>query len=96
MLFKILIENCLRLHEKRASPPRRDLTIVYPRSRLIGLEMSYINATEGAGLLVGRVKKPPYLLQNQLFEVFFRLKYLALGQNSVACWLLFENLLGRI
>ncbi len=48
VLFEILIKNCLRLHEKRASPPRRDLAIVYPRSRLVGLEISHINATEGA------------------------------------------------
>ena len=37
---EILIKNCLRLHEKRASLPRRDLTIVYPRSRVVGLEIS--------------------------------------------------------
>ena len=49
MLFEILIKNCLCLHEKRASPPRRDLAIVYPRSHLVGLEISHINATEGAG-----------------------------------------------
>ena len=48
VLFEILIKNCLRLHEKRASPPRRDLAIAYPRSRLVGLEISHINATEGA------------------------------------------------
>ena len=29
-----------RLHEKRVSPPKGDLTIVYPRSRLGGLEFS--------------------------------------------------------
>ena len=49
VLFEILIKNCLGLHEKRASPPRRDLAIAYPRSRLVGLEISHINATEGAG-----------------------------------------------
>ncbi len=43
----------LRLHEKKASPPRRDLAIVYPRSRLVGLEISHIDATEGSALLVG-------------------------------------------
>ncbi len=48
VLFEILIKNCLRLHEKRASPPRRDLAIAYPRSRLVGLEISHINTTEGA------------------------------------------------
>ncbi len=50
MLFEILIKNCLRLHEKRASPRRRDLAIVYPRSRPVRLEISHINATEGNGL----------------------------------------------
>jgi hypothetical protein len=49
MLFEILIKNCLCLHEKRASPPRRDLTIIHPRSRLVGLEFSHINAVERAG-----------------------------------------------
>ena len=38
-----------------ASPPRRDLAIVYPTSRLVGLEISHINATGrgGLALLVG-------------------------------------------
>jgi hypothetical protein len=49
VLFEILIKNCLRLHEKRTSPPRRDLTIIHPRSRLVGLEFSHINAVERAG-----------------------------------------------
>ena len=30
---------CFRLHEKRASSPKRDLVIDYPRSRLGGLEI---------------------------------------------------------
>ncbi len=47
VLFEILIKNCLRLHEKRASPPKRDLAIVYPRSRLVGLEISHIRNRGG-------------------------------------------------
>jgi hypothetical protein len=49
VIFEILIKNCLRLHEKKASPPRRDLTIIHPRSCLVGLEFSHINAVERAG-----------------------------------------------
>ena len=49
MLFEIPIKNRSRLHEKKASGRRRDLaSIVYPRSRLVGLEISHINATEVA------------------------------------------------
>ena len=33
----------------RRGPPRRDLAIVYPTSRLVGLEISHINLTEGVG-----------------------------------------------
>jgi hypothetical protein len=33
----------------RTSPPRRDLAIIHPRSRLVGLEFSHINAVEWAG-----------------------------------------------
>ncbi len=54
--LKSLLKICLRLHEKRASPPRRDLATAYPRSRLVGLEISHINATEGLALLVGLSK----------------------------------------
>ena len=37
-----------RLHERRASPPRRDLAIQYLRSRLGGLEISHVNAIKRA------------------------------------------------
>ena len=67
MLFEILIKNCLRLHEKRASPPRRDLAIAYPRSRLVGLEISHINATEGLALLVGLSKNAAVSASNSAF-----------------------------
>ena len=43
-LYRILF----RLHERRASPPRRDLVIQYPRSRLGGLEISHVNAIKRA------------------------------------------------
>ena len=44
ILHKILF----RLHERRASPPRRDLDFQYPRSRLGGLEISHVNAIKRA------------------------------------------------
>ena len=37
-----------RLHERRASPPRQDLAIQYPRSRLGGLEIAHVNAIKRA------------------------------------------------
>ena len=40
---------CFRSHERRASPPKRDLTIDYPRSRVGGLEISHINILRRAG-----------------------------------------------
>ena len=43
-LYKILF----RLHERRASLPRRDLAIQYTRSRLGGLEISHVNAIKRA------------------------------------------------
>jgi hypothetical protein len=66
VLFEILINNCLRLHEKRASPPRRDLAIVDPRSRLVGLEISrHVNAVERAG--------PPSRAERKSRRIDFRL-----------------------
>ena len=38
---------CLRLHERRASGPKRDLAIDDPRSRLGGLEIFQINTEKG-------------------------------------------------
>ena len=43
--YKIL----LRLYQRRASLPRRDLNIQYPRSRLGGLEIFHVNAILGGG-----------------------------------------------
>ena len=47
ILHKILF----RLHESRASPPRRDLAIAYPSSHLEGLEISHVNAIKRASPL---------------------------------------------
>ena len=35
---------CFRLNERSASPPKRDVTIDYPRSRLGALEIFHVNA----------------------------------------------------
>ena len=41
---EIPIKSCLRLHERRASRPSgRDLAILNPRSRPVGLEISHVN-----------------------------------------------------
>ena len=63
------IKNCLGLHEKRASPPRRDLIIVYARYRLVGLEIFHINATEGLALLalLAGLKKAGVSASNSVF-----------------------------
>ena len=61
-LFEILIKNCLCLHEKGASPPRRNLAIVYvpeiSPDRAGNFQL--INATEGTGPPSSMVNKPPY------------------------------------
>ena len=46
---KFLVEIYYRFYERMASPPWRDLSIVYPRSRLGGLEMFHINTLKRAG-----------------------------------------------
>ena len=43
-LYRILF----RLHERKASVPRQDLAIQYPRTRLGGLEISHVNAIKRA------------------------------------------------
>ena len=42
-------KNGLRLHEARASPTRGDLAVDKARSRLLGVEIFYVNATRRAG-----------------------------------------------
>ena len=42
------------LFENRASPPKRDLTVDHPRSRLGGLEISHVNALKRAGPSITR------------------------------------------
>ena len=40
---------CFRLHGRRASPPKRDFAIDYPRSRIGGLEIFHISVLRRAG-----------------------------------------------
>ncbi len=74
------------MHEKRASPPRQDLAIVYPRSRLVGLEISHINATDGAG--------PPSRAEQKSHPIHIKLSFLKfLSIKIFSPWAIFSCLL---
>ena len=47
--LKFFVKIYFRLYERRASPPWRDLAVVYPRSRLGELHIFHINALKRAG-----------------------------------------------
>lgn len=48
-LCEVLCKICLYLHDRRVSPPRLDLSVDYPRSRLGRLEISPVNPLKRAG-----------------------------------------------
>jgi hypothetical protein len=63
-MIEFPIKNCFRLYERRV------FAIDYPRSRLIGLEISIINAIERAGLAQLNKKNPAVSVSNSSFPSF--------------------------